>query len=105
MTEKYEINKSTILKGSCCFSLNFLGATQEGFKTSFVLKVHNSERCYETSSDIFVGDTMYNALLRAYVAGKSALQKNKCDVQIADQAFGLYVEKAQLKLPFGGPVL
>ena len=102
MVEKYEVEKTSLLKGKYTFALNYQGQTDSGFAASFLIKLFNYGNNYELASDIFVSTDLYNAMLRAYCEGKKVLKQNKYDCEIANEAFALYQDKEQLKLKFDG---
>lgn len=100
MVEKFEMSKTSLLKGKYVFSLIFQGRTETGFAASFFIKLFEYGNNYELVSDTFIASNIYDAMLRAYCEGKKALKQNNYDCSIADEVFALFQDKEQLKFKF-----
>lgn len=100
MVEKFEMSKTSLLKGKYVFSLIFQGKTQTGFAASFLVKLFEYGNNYEIASDTFIASNVYDAMLSAYCEGKKILKQNKYDCSIADEVFALFKDKEQRRFKF-----
>ena len=100
MTEKFTIEKTSVINGFQKFTLSFLGVENGLYKSNFNFLYRAGTKDYEYSSDIFESDSLYNAMLRAYSEGRKILAHNRYDTTLAKKAFSIFQEQSQLKFRF-----